>query len=67
MLIDFSSKGNGAQLVSEMGGIVLLSDRLAVVISCMLGLLLSFPPEFCLKKYFWAWLATWVGVFVITK
>lgn len=22
---------------------------------------------FCLRKYFWAWLATWVGVLVVTK
>ncbi|CAA6655105.1 unnamed protein product [Spirodela intermedia] len=35
--------------------------------SCMLDLLLSLPPELSLMKYFWAWLATWVGVLVVTK
>lgn len=77
MLIDFWSKGNDAAECSKsdfgfwssdsvMGGIV-LSERFAVVISWMLGLLLSFPSEFCLRKYFCAWLATWVGVFDMTK
>lgn len=23
--------------------------------------------KFCLRKYFWAWLATWIGVVVVTK
>lgn len=28
---------------------------------------LSWDWEICLRKYFWAWLATWVGVFVVTN
>lgn len=55
-------------LVSSEGEEVLVvSVRLTVVMSCMLALLLSLPPESCLMKYFWAWLATWVGVLVMTK
>lgn len=38
----------------------------AVVMSWMLDLFLSFFPEVCRRKYFWAWLATWVGVLVTT-
>jgi len=38
-----------------------------VVMSWMLGRLLSLSPEFSLRKYFWAWLATWVGVLVMTN
>jgi hypothetical protein len=43
------------------------SVRLTVVMSWMLDLLLSLPPELSLMKYFCAWLATWVGVLVWTK
>uniref|UniRef100_A0A2P2PY86 Uncharacterized protein n=1 Tax=Rhizophora mucronata TaxID=61149 RepID=A0A2P2PY86_RHIMU len=42
---------------------VLLST---VVMSWMLDLFLSFFTEFWRRKYFWAWLATWVGVLVTT-
>lgn len=56
----------GADLWSS-GEVDLDSERLTTVISCMLDRLLSFPPESCLIKYFWAWLATWVGVLVVTK
>lgn len=61
---DFSGEREGLSFSGE-GDLV--SSRLTVVISCMLDLLLSFPPESCLIKYFWAWLATWVGVLVVTK
>ena len=37
-----------------------------VVMSWMLDLFLSFFTEFWRRKYFWAWLATWVGVLVTT-
>ena len=43
------------------------SVRLTIVMSWMLDLLLSLPPELSLMKYFCAWLATWVGVLVWTK
>lgn len=43
------------------------SSRFTVVMSCMLDLRLSFPPESCRMKYFCAWLATCVGVLVVTK
>lgn len=57
--------GDGGLLFSDEE--VAVSSRLTVVISWMLDLLLSFPPVSCLLKYFWAWLATWVGVLVVTK
>ena len=44
-----------------------VSGRLTIVMSWILDLFLSFPPISCLMKYFWAWLATWVGVLVVTK
>ena len=47
--------------------VLVVSVRFTVVMSWMLALLLSLPPESCLMKYFCAWLATWVGVRVITK
>jgi hypothetical protein len=40
------------------------SFRFTVVMSWMLDLLLSLPPELSLMKYFCAWLATCVGVLV---
>ena len=52
------------RLVGAGGGTVKLS--MAVVISWMLDLFLSFLPEVWRRKYFWAWLATWVGVLVTT-
>lgn len=45
----------------------LLSVPLTVVISCMLDLLLFLLSELSRMKYFWAWLATWVGVLDTTK
>ena len=57
--------GDAGLLLSGEG--LFMSMRLTVVISWMLALRLSFPPESCLMKYFWAWLATWVGVLVTTK
>ena len=32
--------------------VVMVSVRFTVVLSCMLALLLSLPPESCLMKYF---------------
>lgn len=52
--IQFLCTGPGTRLLS------------AVVMSWMLDLFLSFFPEVCRMKYFWAWLATWVGVLVTT-
>lgn len=43
---------DGGWLYSGRGGGDLFSARFTVVISCMLDLLLSFPPESCLMKYF---------------
>lgn len=61
--VEFS--GEEGILLSGEG--VFASTRFTVVMSWMLALRLSFPPECCLMKYFCAWLATWVGVLVITK
>jgi len=55
--------GGGTQFWSMGTGRELLST---VVMSWMLDLFLSFFPEFWRRKYFWAWLATWVGVLVTT-
>lgn len=52
------------RLVGAGGGTVKLS--MAVVISWMLDLFLSFLPDVWRRKYFWAWLATCVGVLVTT-
>lgn len=52
-------------LNGEFGGV---SELLFVITtSKRLDLLFFLLRLFCLRKYFWAWLATWVGVLVITK